>query len=49
MVGAESINKIYLSIFYFTGENKQILSDNTPFDVGEEFLAQVRMISKSLH
>ena len=45
----ELINRICLSIFYFTGENKQVISDNTSFDVGEEFLAQVRMISKILH
>lgn len=45
----EFINKICLSIFYFTGENKQVINDNTSFDVGEEFLAQVRTISKSLH
>jgi hypothetical protein len=41
--------RIFLSIFYFTGEVKHQSSDDASFHVDEEFLAQVRTINKNLH
>jgi len=41
--------RIVLSIFYFTGEMDLSSNDDASFDVGEEFLAQVRAVNKNLH
>jgi len=46
--GKESTKNIFLSAFYFIGENK-VNSDNTSFDFDEKFLAQVKEINKILH
>jgi hypothetical protein len=45
----ERIKRIFLSIFYFTGEIKNKNSGDALFYVDEAFLAQVRAINKSFH